>query len=120
MVQKYTADLRVQRGERTSPINDAPIVVVLTGSTGNIGSHILAALLEDKRITKVYALNRPSTSTQDRLVTAFQDRSLPLKLLTESKLVSLTGDLSADNFGLSPDVYSEVQARSFGNLITPS
>ncbi|KAF7373865.1 General substrate transporter [Mycena sanguinolenta] len=36
--------------------------VLLTGSTGSLGSQILSSLLQDDRIVKVYALNRPSSS----------------------------------------------------------
>ncbi|KAJ3543082.1 hypothetical protein NM688_g5900 [Phlebia brevispora] len=108
MVQKYTAALPAPRGRQAGPPGDE-IVVLLTGSTGNIGSHILASLLEDKRITKIYTLNRPSTTSADRLVTAFKDRCLPVELLSEKKLFSLIGDLTQSNFGLTSDVYEEIK-----------
>ena len=108
LVNKYTADLPEVRGRRANAGNQK-IVALLTGSTGNIGSHILASLLSDKRITRVYTLNRPSTSTDDRLLTAFEDRSLPTKLLSQSKLISLTGDISQENFGIAPGIYEEVR-----------
>ena len=107
LVQKYTASLPVQRG-RQANVSSGEIVVLLTGSTGNIGSHILAALLGDDRITKVYTLNRPSLSSGDRLVTAFEDRNLPVQLLSQTKLSSFTGDLSQDLFGLPEKTYEEV------------
>lgn len=111
LVEKYTADLPVSQGRQTSAGNQK-IVVLLTGSTGNIGSHILASLLADKRIARVYALNRPSTLAADRLVTAFEDRSLPVKLLSQSKLISLTGDISQENFGIAPGIFEEVRSCS--------
>ena len=111
LVQKYTLSLPAKR-ERHQNASDSQITVLLTGSTGNIGSHILAALLGDKRITKVFTLNRPSTANEDRLVTAFQDRNLPVELLSNSKLSSLIGDISQDDFALSPQSYEEVPSFS--------
>jgi hypothetical protein len=35
-------------------------VVLLTGSTGGLGSQLLASLISDERVKTVYALNRPS------------------------------------------------------------
>ena len=52
-------------------------VILITGTTGNIGSHILAQLLSDDRISVVYALNRASTTRTDRLRSAFVERVHP-------------------------------------------
>ncbi|THG99107.1 hypothetical protein EW026_g3199 [Hermanssonia centrifuga] len=105
LVEKYTANLPVQTGQSQSTDG---VVVLLTGSTGNIGSHILAALLADNRISKVYTLNRASSTSEDRLATAFRDRDLPVALLSHPKLRSLAGDLSQDNFGLEQSIYTEI------------
>ena len=109
-VQKYTAALPVQRARPI--VTDKTITVLLTGSTGNIGSHILASLLQEPRITKVYTLNRPSptSSPRERLATAFKDRSLPVDLLSLPKLTASTGDLTQPDWGLTPDLYEEVWA----------
>ena len=113
LVERYTQDLPVVRGRQSqTSAGNQRVVALLTGSTGNIGSHILASLLADKRISRVYTLNRASTSAEDRLVTAFEDRSLPTKLLSQSKLISLTGDISQENFGIAPGIYEEVRLVS--------
>ena len=87
------------------------MVVLLTGSTGNIGSHILEALLRDPRILRIYAFNRPSTrqvSLLDRHRERFEDKDFDKALLASEKLVFLEGDASRDNLGVPSLVYNEV------------
>ena len=98
MIAKYTADLPTAKAKGKAH-STAP-VVLLTGSTGNIGSHILACLLSEQRIERVYTLNRPSVDPLGRLRSAFSERGLPVELLDDSRLVSLAGDITRDNFGL--------------------
>ena len=88
-----------------------PPVVLLTGSTGNIGSHILASLLSESRITRVYTLDRPSPDPKLRLKTAFIDRNLPLDLLDYQKLVCLTGDVGKTRFDVHEVQYNEVSSE---------
>ena len=83
-------------------------VVLLTGSTGYLGSHILAALLADARIAKVFTLNRTGTFTPDRKKDGFAQCHLPTDLLSQGKLVQLTGDISQPDFGLQGSIYNEV------------
>lgn len=112
MVAKYCANVPTQKRALDAT---GDVVVLLTGSTGNIGSHILAHLLEDQRITKIYTLNRPSAGAEDRLQTAFAERGLPVELLQLDKLVSLSGDVTQPNFALESAQYAEVHLFAFCN-----
>ncbi|KAI0698146.1 hypothetical protein BC835DRAFT_1413279 [Cytidiella melzeri] len=105
LIEKYTADL-------PNPKTLQGRVVLLTGSTGNIGAHILASLLSDEHVAKVYTLDRPLTGAtpQQRLHAAFEQRGLSLRLLTESRVTALAGDLNARRFGLDDLVYNEIKA----------
>lgn len=107
MIAKYTANLSPLK-PRTFQPSESPPVVLLTGSTGNIGSHILAYLLSEKRVRKVYALNRPSSDPDGRMRAAFEQRGLPLSLLEGEKFVSLVGDVTREKFGLEEHGYNEV------------
>lgn len=80
-------------------------VVLLTGSTGNVGSHALAALLKEARVKKVLTLNR---SPPERQAEAFVERGLDVGLLKQGKLVQLVGDVTKDRWGLAEDVFSRV------------
>ncbi|KAF4585088.1 putative PKS/NRPS-like protein biosynthetic cluster [Pleurotus pulmonarius] len=71
--------------------------VLLTGSTGSLGSYILERLLLDDAIHKVYALNRkdrrPSIrSIEERQKDAFVERGLNVDLLESPKLIFVEGD----------------------------
>lgn len=107
LTSKYTHDMPGPRFNGQVWTASGP-VVVLTGSTGNIGSHILAQLLSDDRIPRIFTLNRPSSDPDARLRAAFVDRGLPAGLLSLPKLSSWIGDITQHNFGLDQTQYSEV------------
>lgn len=124
MIAKYTADLPAPKARAVRTPIVTP-VVLLTGSTGNIGSHILAYLLSDSRIGRVYALNRPSSDPMGRLKAALADRELPQALLEDPRFTSLVGDVTQDRFGLEDSQYTEVRISinasldvEFSNLYT--
>lgn len=107
MIDKYSQDIR-QPVYASCGQSSEPIAVLLTGSTGNLGSQILAVLLADPKIGKVYTLNRPVPNSPDRQAKSFQDRGLPVSLLAQGKLVPLFGDYSRADFGLDEERWEEV------------
>ena len=116
MIAKYTADLPTAKAKTKAKAHDnAAPAVLLTGSTGNIGSHILAYLLSDERVGCLHTLNRPSADPLRRLRSAFSERGLPVELLDDSRFVSLAGDITRDNFGLEEAQYKEVCAAKFAS-----
>lgn len=106
MVKKYSDNL--PRLAMPPPRANTGVTVLLTGSTGTLGSYMLATLLTNPRIVKVYTLNRPSRVPYDRQQAVFVEGSLDPRLLEDSKLVQLVGDLKEDGFGLEPAVFAEV------------
>ncbi|KIP06790.1 hypothetical protein PHLGIDRAFT_514252 [Phlebiopsis gigantea 11061_1 CR5-6] len=109
LLARYTDGVRTNKSVdplHANPFN--PTVVLLTGSTGNIGSHILAHLLADDRIDRIYALNRASPDPIGRMRAAFTLRSLPEDLLADNKFTLLVGDVSQERFGLDEDVYQNM------------
>ncbi|KAH8102700.1 hypothetical protein BXZ70DRAFT_929500 [Cristinia sonorae] len=108
-VQKYSSDLPDFRGLKARE-DGAGVVVLLTGSTGSLGSHILAALLADDKVSKVFTVDRGSESTVgERLRKSFEDRGLPVDLLKSEKLVATIGDLSKADLGLQEDTLNDVR-----------
>ncbi|KAF8816011.1 putative aminoadipate reductase [Phlegmacium glaucopus] len=107
MIDQYSNPWRTIRG------NAQPgTVVLLTGSTGNLGSHILEALLRDPRILRIYAFNRPSSRTVSLLhrhKERFDDKGFNKALLTSQKLTFIEGDTSHDNLGVPLSVYNELR-----------
>ncbi|KAH9939474.1 hypothetical protein B0H21DRAFT_780597 [Amylocystis lapponica] len=108
MIAKYTAKLPTPPATIAEK-RDPRAVVVLTGSTGGLGSHILADLLSDERIARVYALNR-GKDLAERQQAVFQEAHLPTALLEGDKLVQLAGDLTREDLGLETSVLDDIRS----------
>lgn len=111
MIEKYSLGLN-------GPVNGVlpnsrviePAVVLLTGSTGGLGSFLLLELLKSHAVQRVYAFNRPSSSKSiaGRQELAFKERGLQIELLDSNKLVYVEADASLEKCGLSSAQYEEV------------
>ena len=86
------------------------VAVLLTGSTGHLGSDILEILLKDARVERIFTLDREGkgAAPRSRQRARWADKGLDEQLLESPKLVVLCGDLSAPKFGLDKEVYDEV------------
>jgi len=85
--------------------------VLITGTTGSLGSQLLDALLRNQRVRKVYALNRShggAKSLKQRHEERFLDKGLDLGLLLDNRLVLLKGDTSRGDLGLQTEILEEV------------
>ena len=111
MIEKYSVGLDgpVDGVLPSSPLVE-PAVVLLTGSTGGLGSFLLSELLKSPAVQRVFAFNRPSStkSIEERQKSAFRDRGLEIDLLDSNKLVYVEADASLEKCGLSPAQYEEV------------
>ncbi|KAI0743085.1 acetyl-CoA synthetase-like protein [Daedaleopsis nitida] len=87
--------------------------VLVTGTTGRLGSHLLAQLLERSDVRKVYALNRePAGSVQaskKRSWEAFRQWGLDEALLEGGRVVFYAVDLAKPRFGLDQAAYDEMR-----------
>ncbi|KAL0566597.1 hypothetical protein V5O48_015415 [Marasmius crinis-equi] len=88
-------------------------VVVITGTTGTLGSFLLADLISDDSVSRVYALNRANKklSLAARQRKAFQEKGLDEKLLDSGKVKMLVVDLllEKDHFGMSFEDFQEMK-----------
>ncbi|KAH8088908.1 putative aminoadipate reductase [Cristinia sonorae] len=107
MVEKYSADFPMLSKSRL-PISVGEKEVLLTGSTGGLGSHLLSTLLADERISRVYTLDR-GTDIKRRLRASFEDRGIHIEVLNSPKLTVLSADYGLHGLGLSHEVLSEIQ-----------
>lgn len=86
--------------------------VAVTGSTGSLGAHIVAQLVQDPSIDRIYcfvrAQDEPSATkrTAESLVSRKLYHSLPLQL--RRKVISLPADLSKPDLGLPEPTYREI------------
>ncbi|KAF2225529.1 male sterility protein-domain-containing protein [Elsinoe ampelina] len=102
MLSKYTKSLpaHIEALPRQSEHS-----VVLTGSTGSLGTYILNRLIQDPTVIKIYCLNR-STDSASRQHSAFTSRSLNPDF---SKVEFLQASMGKDSFGLPPQKYAALK-----------
>ncbi|KAJ5091912.1 NRPS-like enzyme [Penicillium alfredii] len=81
-------------------------VIILTGSTGAVGSHILYELLQNKTVSHVYCLNRGNDS---RVVQESRnaERGIPASF-SPAQVTFLAVDLSKPSFGLETAAYEKI------------
>lgn len=106
MIKQYSIFERHVPGSSPAPGGH---VVVLTGSTGSLGAHILAALLTRSNVRKVYCLVR-GENPQERVLEALRQRGVSVSDTT--LLVALTSDLSRKDLGLSPEILKKIQGET--------
>lgn len=89
--------------------NNQGQVVLLTGSTGSLGSYILRSLLLEPGVNHIYCLNRSSDSeTTQKERNAKSDPMLPTTF-PGGKVTFLTADFSeSETFGLLASVYEKL------------
>jgi hypothetical protein len=91
-------------------------VVLITGTTGGLGSSMVSDMLARDDVRRVYALNRPGRAQpgapvptlKSRQQTAFTERQLDPALVDHEKLVLLEGNTAEAKLGLPDAVYEEV------------
>lgn len=81
------------------------LIVLLTGSTGSLGSYLLDSLFKNLSITRIYCLNR-AVDGEAKQTSVSAARGLPTTW--GSKVSFLHTDLSKEDFGLSAAAYDEL------------
>ncbi|KAJ7626112.1 acetyl-CoA synthetase-like protein [Roridomyces roridus] len=118
MIAKYSSGLDAPLHLPHRLQSDETSVVLLTGSTGGLGSHILELLLRSAGVRRGYAFNRPGQgSAVDRQRYAFADRELDVVLLESDKLVFLEGDTARDDLGLKREVLNDARNSNLTVII---
>ncbi|KAI1754102.1 hypothetical protein F4782DRAFT_495129 [Xylaria castorea] len=91
-------------GREVSPKSLVPSRVLLTGSTGSLGSYILDSLQSDERVSRIYCLCRGPGSRQRQESLQASKGLRPLS----KKVQCLDADLSRSYFGLPMTIYREL------------
>ncbi|TFY54704.1 hypothetical protein EVJ58_g8699 [Rhodofomes roseus] len=108
MIRKYTALLPECAPDAGIENNNRERIILLTGTTGNLGAHVLALLLKDEGTQRVYAVNR-GEDLVNRQRAAFNDAQLPLGLLDSPKLSLLSADFTEDSLGLPQEDIDDIR-----------
>ncbi|KAI1337040.1 hypothetical protein F5Y15DRAFT_426193 [Xylariaceae sp. FL0016] len=86
--------------------------VVVTGSTGSLGAHVVASLAADPSVNRIYCLVRASDQNDafKRVHESLHLRKVydDLPMGTQHKIIPLVSDLSQSQLGLTRETYTEV------------
>ncbi|KAG6835960.1 hypothetical protein H0H93_012863 [Arthromyces matolae] len=109
LIEKYTVGLDpLPPTTGTDSVMEGPLIILLTGSTGNLGSEILVHLLKSDRVERVITFNRPSrsgVSIEQRHGQVFLERDLDIDVLKSKKLTHVLADASKPKLGLDDKQY---------------
>ncbi|KAH8799065.1 putative linear gramicidin synthase subunit D [Xylogone sp. PMI_703] len=97
-------------GETAAVTISGERVVILTGTTGALGSHLLEVLLQDSSVHHIYCLNRASDSLE------LQKKRNKIRKLSmdfsNNQVTFLTTDLAQPSFGLESQIYDDLLRRT--------
>ncbi|KAG1725077.1 acyl transferase domain-containing protein [Suillus paluster] len=119
LVSKYTSGFKTPKTLLPSSISSRDCIVLVTGTTGVVGAHLLECLLHAPQISRIFLLNRPKPGTQtmlERHQAIFQLQSLDPAGLETDKVVYLEGTLEQHYFGLSTDTFNDM-ARNVTHIV---
>ncbi|KAF3033927.1 hypothetical protein E8E11_002458 [Didymella keratinophila] len=104
-LQKVNA-IPAHQGTRAPNTSTAGTSILMTGTTGAIGSYVLDILLSSGDVTHVYCLNR-TADAQQRQANSNRSRGLATDFLPD-KVTFLNGDLTKPDFGLLVEDYTKL------------
>ncbi|KDQ17950.1 hypothetical protein BOTBODRAFT_143676 [Botryobasidium botryosum FD-172 SS1] len=116
LVAKYTADFPTHRplardGFPSTAAGSTDVVLV-TGTTGGLGTALLRDLVALPSVSRIYAFNRKDkrgVSLRERQAEALAERGLDPKILDSPKVVLVEGDTSVSDLGLSDALFAEIR-----------
>ncbi|KAF4454629.1 Conidial yellow pigment biosynthesis polyketide synthase [Fusarium austroafricanum] len=89
-----------------SSTNREDAVVIVTGATGSLGSHLVASFAENPSVKSVVCINRPSSiDAETRQTEAFSQRGINLSSHARSKLRVFEVQTSNPHLGLATSDY---------------
>ncbi|KAJ7045929.1 putative aminoadipate reductase [Mycena alexandri] len=115
MVDKYTLLLHPRIGGSVA-VPTTPHAVILTGSTGTLGSQLLASLLGREQVGAIYCFNRPSNTGEtlaERQDTAFRKQGLDVDVLKSTRVQLCLVDFTDSNMGLSSETVELIRSSAF-------
>ncbi|OOF90646.1 hypothetical protein ASPCADRAFT_178602 [Aspergillus carbonarius ITEM 5010] len=104
VLQEFVKKLAISPSGHVSPVSKSH-TVILTGSTGNLGTYILDALLKTPSVSHVHCLNRKTDAIEVQ-----QQKSDAYSLNLDLSRVSFwTANLSQPDLGLPSDIFTTLQ-----------
>ena len=109
LVDKYAKDFPTRKPAGGVTLQEDTILV--TGTTGAIGSATLAELYKSSNVVRVVVLARKSTTPISvRQRKALEDRDLDPSIIDSTKIILLEGDPGLPGFGLDDNILLELRS----------
>lgn len=108
MVERYASAFPLRPSTSARTAQEGQDVVLVTGTTSGFGCDILAELLQDASVNRVYAFNHNPRDVTMRQRAAFRQRGLDEALLLQPKYQHVEGDLSVSGLNIDPQLMQEV------------
>jgi FlaA1/EpsC-like NDP-sugar epimerase len=106
-IAKYSKDLPKHKASASAPKRE---IFLVTGTTGALGTTILAQLVQMHSVSRIYALNRPGKKLlKARQEEALVERGYDAVFASSPKVVLLESNGTSDTLGLPLEVYNEVR-----------
>ncbi|KAL8964309.1 MAG: hypothetical protein Q9183_004537, partial [Haloplaca sp. 2 TL-2023] len=105
LFQQYASGLGSST-QPSEPISTKRMIVILTGSTGSLGSYLLEALCRSQNVSHVICLNRSATAAEKHQQTGSKRGLTPIN---PERVEFLQADLSKPQMGLNPAVYERLR-----------
>ncbi|KAI0508961.1 hypothetical protein F5B22DRAFT_638347 [Xylaria bambusicola] len=106
---KYTSDLIAAKDVRPEASRDE-MTVLLTGSTGALGSYVLDRLFHSPRVAKIICLNRAEDGGAGQQLKAMADRGLTSRYTKKTEFIHM--EASKPRLGLSDTVYKHLLSEA--------
>ncbi|KAM0806547.1 putative NRPS-like enzyme [Seiridium cardinale] len=88
-------------------------VVLLTGTTGFLGAHLLAALVASENVAKVYTIVRPQGQEYQSVLARVHDSLEKIGLaLPLDKVTVISADMTNPNFGLERSDFDSIKSNT--------
>lgn len=108
LLQDLIGQINISKAQQPSQVTPATQTLILTGSTGQLGTYMLDTLLKSPGVKHVYCLNR-----DDRARDRQQERSTAYGLdpldKAQARVTFWRADLSQADLGLQPEQLQELQ-----------
>lgn len=95
-------------GPRDRTPTGRPEILMLTGSTGALGSYIIDSLLKAPKVNKIYCLDRAVSAERQAKIDISRGLSTNFD---NCRVELLKGDLTAPSFGLAESIFEQISTR---------
>ncbi|TQV99026.1 hybrid PKS/NRPS enzyme [Cordyceps javanica] len=111
-IEQYSKGFELPHGAVARHKSPSSHCILVTGATGSLGSHIVAALAQREDVGTVICINRLSNAGSiSRQKSSFDMRGIELNATDMAKLEVIETDTSKPSIGLSGDKYQSVIKR---------